>query len=552
MNSESSAGWPTTASNLFGGASTCTKQETEGWCDGGTIFSDGRCSKKRSLDETCHSGDDNNECVTRRCHYGTCVRRDGGCANFWDCTGIEDAGSSGCEVVSKIIGAATMPNLAEAVEGRMHITAIDATAPGAFVAGFSRDGRFAGVDWKMDAQIQRLSLDKASVDADWDEKRVELNLPVDVGMSFTIQFDLGASVSSSETLTRVLMGCKRSPGVMGAAGVGICNPLLETCRPCTLMQITKPVGPYVMTFEIGVQLTTTLTVDAFASASATVVLDCVLDGKETLTAGFCLDCDDEPTTSNASSITPRCTPTLSTEMEMGANFTAVIGPEIVVSMNGVKAYAGLNGQVDASAVAKYEGGCLEEHVAARASIVVGLSVPAVKFSVGSKQECIDVLTDMEQAGETGFVGGHILPECLSIEEHCERNTDNMMSSLPEICLTSGIRACTTLLSTDVLSLQHTTPVGCDTSLAVPVVSALCTYYGGPDPVEQVESCTPLPVWLSVILVLATVIILLAVACCAKLKLKTEKQQENAVECVRSVGVLVILAALGWFVVYMQP
>ena len=62
-------------------------ESDEGFCMGGTVFSDGTCEKKRSLGESCVDHD-NNHCVTRLCDdSNTCRQRTSGCASFSDCIG---------------------------------------------------------------------------------------------------------------------------------------------------------------------------------------------------------------------------------------------------------------------------------------------------------------------------------------------------------------------------------------------------------------------------------------------------------------------------------
>ena len=57
-------------------------ESDEGFCMGGSVFSDGTCEKKRSLGESCVDHD-NNHCVTRLCdHSNTCRQRTSGCASF--------------------------------------------------------------------------------------------------------------------------------------------------------------------------------------------------------------------------------------------------------------------------------------------------------------------------------------------------------------------------------------------------------------------------------------------------------------------------------------
>ena len=75
-------------------------ESDEGFCMGGTVFSDGTCEKKRSLGESCVDHD-NNHCVTRLCDdSNTCRQRTSGCASFSDCIGA--AVDSGKDFFQKI------------------------------------------------------------------------------------------------------------------------------------------------------------------------------------------------------------------------------------------------------------------------------------------------------------------------------------------------------------------------------------------------------------------------------------------------------------------
>ena len=74
------------------GQDLCYMQHTfpgeadEGFCQGGSFFSDGNCVKKKSLGKTqCDT--DNNFCVTRLCNNNKCKHRTGGCASLADCAG---------------------------------------------------------------------------------------------------------------------------------------------------------------------------------------------------------------------------------------------------------------------------------------------------------------------------------------------------------------------------------------------------------------------------------------------------------------------------------
>jgi len=74
------------------GQDLCYMQHTfpgeadEGFCKGGSFFSDGNCVKKKSLNKIqCET--DNNFCVTRLCSNNKCKHRTSGCASLADCAG---------------------------------------------------------------------------------------------------------------------------------------------------------------------------------------------------------------------------------------------------------------------------------------------------------------------------------------------------------------------------------------------------------------------------------------------------------------------------------
>lgn len=379
---------------------------SEGFCWGGSWPSSGTCKKKKSLGEKCTNdggNPDNNNCVTKLCDATThtCKQRTSGCASFGNCLaiggeiglalaefasplpGVELWGTKDCDAPEK----GTCKGSAQITPGSRDMV----------ITLTSTFGDLLTLTGTASANIPGM----IEFDADLLRPDIAVYIPnIEFGLKLEVSLGFAAAAVETSIDQEFILSHEK----------GRCDDPLDRkgkCKPYIFYEKSLKIGYASVQIEIGFQIVGQVTGKVTATNDFKIAFSVTKDisvdklGARITKQGLFLIGVEEFTEQlldlqNAVDIT-----TVGSS-EISADFQLRFGPQLYISVNGIKIQGGVDFvfQALAKLTANGEKGCATGSAGLKFGMFMSFQTPPFDLKAGTKAACESIIGDVLELVDT--------------------------------------------------------------------------------------------------------------------------------------------------------